>query len=77
MEKAMKGHGQWKFTLEVSTPFYDIYSLCITTWENYYSPKRKKMYYFSYDKSEVQPQSTKSYRLQWIYDNYYEIIVWS
>ena len=76
MEKAMKGHGQWKFTLKVSTPFYDIYSLCITTWENYYSPKERKCIIFPTINLKYNCNQQKAI-LQWIYDNCYEIIVWS
>ena len=46
MEKAMKGHGQWKFSLQVSTPFYDIYFLYIPIWENYFPQKKENVLIF-------------------------------
>ena len=60
----MKGHGQWKFSLQViSTPFYDIvFIFCIIMLIELIPAEYRKCItniIFSFKKSEVQTQLTK------------------
>ena len=67
----MKGHSQWKFSLQViSTPFYDMAFIGNILLRELMPVKYRKCINFVLQKSEVQPQLTKK-----LYYNEYMLLI--